>query len=809
MKIKKNKKKSHSAAASIESSSLSTSTSTLSALPSEGVKKRGNSSSSALIGNEEVGSVSVVSTSTVKLKNVKAEKSEITEIGKNEKGSEGKDSRGINTNIALQSPPVANLSTKSVNSITLSKKTMKKIVTDLKNDELSTPFLYPVSVDDAPNYSDYVSEPMDLSTVEKKIKLGFYETVDGTEKFIYEIKLIWGNCILYNDPVSEIALWATSLGQKFDDILMSVYKEFAPTVPPVQGTVNIENEKEKEKEKEKVLNSLVADEGQPLKKKKIEERTQTGVTQSGVQSSSSSGAGLGLGSGLVSTVFPPTINSKPSTAATTTSISTTSSSSSFSLPSSHSNMTMDNQRLMPPIIKPHKRQDLGVIGKKCWKIAKTICKDPRSLPFQNPIDLSEAPGYLDIVERPMDINYVKRQLEIYETNPRLFLKDMILIFDNCIKYNIEGSQLAVWANELKIFLEELYYSHITAELHLLGKLVPAILTGIDSSPNRKIRNSHGSLLNKKNEMIENNNIDDNKMNNSNNSNTTNSLSNDNSNIHGIGSTSNIRNTAAVSATPWEPALAAATLRIAADVKEANTSHTSNSSSTHVNSNTTAPLSLSLSVIPLKPGQRVRSAVEVQKFLTLLESSAGLSCTEIREKGAKKARAVVDSFETPCWSTSGVYEILDFGEISNLSNGSSEKHIYSKGYRTVRSVKLCLLPTLLELSTINGVVCSVFSNSNISNGADIVESIPIIEHSGMTSNGASSIVTENELSLALKSVTKHTNTDVIPLTPKRDASYFFSTSSNAPFVAVEFTSFVSSYSSPSGDEMPLFVITVDG
>ena len=84
MKIKKNKKKSHSAAASIESSSLSTSTSTLSALPSEGVKKRGNSSSSALIGNEEVGSVSVVSTNTVKLKNVKAEKSEITEIGKNE-----------------------------------------------------------------------------------------------------------------------------------------------------------------------------------------------------------------------------------------------------------------------------------------------------------------------------------------------------------------------------------------------------------------------------------------------------------------------------------------------------------------------------------------------------------------------------------------------------------------------------------------------------------------------------------------------------------------------------------------------------
>ena len=806
MKIKKNKKKSQA----VESSAFSTSNaaSTSSALPSEVVRKRGNSSSSILVGNEEVGSVSVVSTNTVKLKSVKAEKSENTEVDKNEKGGDEKDKRGVSTNNLHQSPPITNLSTKSANSTVLSKKTMKKIITDLKNDELSAPFLYPVSLDDAPNYSDYVSEPMDLSTVEKKIKLGFYETVDGAEKFIYEVKLIWRNCIQYNDPISEIALWATNLGQKFDELLLLVYKESAPMIPLSQSIVNTENEREKEKdkdkEKEKLLNSNLGDEIQPLKKKKIEERMLAGVTQPTVQSVSSSGTGLGLG--LVPAILSPTVNSMPSS--TSTSISTFSSSS-FSLPPSQSSVPLDSQRFMLPIvIKHHKRQDLGVIGKKCWKIAKTICKDPRSLPFQNPIDLSEAPGYLDVVERPMDINYVKRQLEIYETNPRLFLKDMNLIFDNCIKYNIEGSQLAVWANELKTFLEELYYSHITAELHLLGKLVPAILTGIDSSPNRKIRNSHGSFLNKKNEMIENNNINDIRNHHSNNSNTINSVNNDNSNILGNGGENNNRNAAAISGTPREPALVAASLRIEADTKEANLSHTSNSSSTHLNLSTTTPLSLSLSVIPLKPGQRVRSAIEVQKFLTLLESSSGLCCTEIREKGAKKARAVIDSFVTPCWSTSGVYEILDFGEISTLSGSSSERHIYSKGFRTVRSVKLCLLPTQLELGAINGVVFSVSSSNNVLNNSDRIESSLMIEHSGTTSNGA--CIIDSDPAYALKSTTmKHINTEVTSSIPQREVSYFVSSSSNAPFVAVEFTNFVSSYSSPSGDEMPLFVITVDG
>jgi hypothetical protein len=47
----------------------------------------------------------------------------------------------------------------------------------------------------------------------------------------------------------------------------------------------------------------------------------------------------------------------------------------------------------------------------------------------------------------------------------MFLNDMRLVFDNCLAYNRNGSELYDWANSLKESLEGLYIEWINSDLH--------------------------------------------------------------------------------------------------------------------------------------------------------------------------------------------------------------------------------------------------------------------------------------------------------------------------------------------------------
>ena len=46
---------------------------------------------------------------------------------------------------------------------------------------------------------------------------------------------------------------------------------------------------------------------------------------------------------------------------------------------------------------------------------------------------------------------------------------MRLIFDNCMKYNLEESELYVWATDLKKLFHEQYNTHVQAEIVLEAK----------------------------------------------------------------------------------------------------------------------------------------------------------------------------------------------------------------------------------------------------------------------------------------------------------------------------------------------------
>jgi len=74
-------------------------------------------------------------------------------------------------------------------------KLCQRIVKIMQEDENGWPFLYPVDGEQIPDYYKIIPNPMDLSTVEKKLKSNRYRKLDT---FIEDVNQIFLNCQHYN-----------------------------------------------------------------------------------------------------------------------------------------------------------------------------------------------------------------------------------------------------------------------------------------------------------------------------------------------------------------------------------------------------------------------------------------------------------------------------------------------------------------------------------------------------------------------------------------------------------------------------------
>lgn len=72
---------------------------------------------------------------------------------------------------------------------------MQMILTEMQNHAAAWPFVQPVNKEEVPDYYTVVQEPMDLSTMEKKLDSDQYTTPD---EFVRDAKLIFNNCRAYN-----------------------------------------------------------------------------------------------------------------------------------------------------------------------------------------------------------------------------------------------------------------------------------------------------------------------------------------------------------------------------------------------------------------------------------------------------------------------------------------------------------------------------------------------------------------------------------------------------------------------------------
>jgi hypothetical protein len=63
------------------------------------------------------------------------------------------------------------------------------------------PFVKPVDPNEFPAYRDYITFPMDLTTMERNIKRKHY---GSTEAFLADTKWILHNCIIFNSAASKL-----------------------------------------------------------------------------------------------------------------------------------------------------------------------------------------------------------------------------------------------------------------------------------------------------------------------------------------------------------------------------------------------------------------------------------------------------------------------------------------------------------------------------------------------------------------------------------------------------------------------------
>jgi len=92
---------------------------------------------------------------------------------------------------------------------------ISSILHKLQRHPLAGPFLQPVNVHVVPDYLDVVAEPIDLSTVEKKLGSGQYTSA---YEFSADVRKIWSNAFLYNAQGTELYQITVTLSAYFESL---------------------------------------------------------------------------------------------------------------------------------------------------------------------------------------------------------------------------------------------------------------------------------------------------------------------------------------------------------------------------------------------------------------------------------------------------------------------------------------------------------------------------------------------------------------------------------------------------------------
>ncbi|CAD6232003.1 GSCOCG00001695001-RA-CDS [Cotesia congregata] len=91
-------------------------------------------------------------------------------------------------------------------------KTLHELLKEVMHHKESWPFLSPVTVNEVPDYHEFIKHPMDFGTVKKKLEAGLYE--NNSHLFFSDCLLIFENCQTYNQQNSAVYNYVYRAGMR-------------------------------------------------------------------------------------------------------------------------------------------------------------------------------------------------------------------------------------------------------------------------------------------------------------------------------------------------------------------------------------------------------------------------------------------------------------------------------------------------------------------------------------------------------------------------------------------------------------------
>jgi bromodomain-containing factor 1 len=299
---------------------------------------------------------------------------------------------------------------------------MKKVIANLKKSASSAPFREPVNPGllNIPAYFDIIKRPMDLGTLDRKLKSLSYQRMSD---FIQDFHLIVDNAITFNGPTHAVSITGLKMKSSFQNQMRQL--------PPSDFTALPKEEKKSTKTKEHPVR--IASQRRP--------------STSQVSATGSARSPATPGSATTFALGPE------------------------GMPLIRRDSTVGDGR-PKRAIHPPKRRDHefgpGRPRKKKFEWQLKFCKEvinemkkPKYLAFANffylPVDpvALNIPNYHKIVKKPMDMETIEKKLDNYQyEKARDFEEDVRQMFKNCFLFNQPGETVYLAGQQLERVFED-------------------------------------------------------------------------------------------------------------------------------------------------------------------------------------------------------------------------------------------------------------------------------------------------------------------------------------------------------------------